>query len=534
MTVNNRATDRRLALARLLGSRRPRLGARQRAALTALLPAAVVACVCPAPLHAEAVRAKTDSGIVVGDTGGQVEWFKGIPYARPPVGPLRWRPPEPPAPWKAPLQATRFGPSCPQGADLRNLAPDSGAARTSEDCLTLNVWAPRHPAKPLPVMVWLHGGGNEVGGTGDVFFDGSAFARDGIVLVSANYRLGALGFFAHPALTREAGKDQPLADYGLMDQIAALRWVRRNVSAFGGNPSDVTLFGESAGGEDVLLLMTAPSARGLFGKAIVESGGGWNHLTSLTEAEKSGVAIAAKIGLEHATSAQLRAVPAGRLVALGGDDESGPAVDGRLLPESPLASFRAGHAADVPLIIGTNGDEGVLLGRSPPDPASLFSLAPQDLETLRGLYDGEAANDARLSRALWRDGFFTAPSRWIAAHEAGGAPAYLYRFDYVLSLLRSRRPGAYHGSEIPYVFESWRLPLLAADDQAMTRALHGCWVAFAKTGVPACPGVPAWPPYDPARDLVMHFGDRIEVVPCPDRAALELLTRRLPSLDGSR
>ncbi|HEY0782893.1 MAG TPA: carboxylesterase family protein, partial [Thermoanaerobaculia bacterium] len=220
------------------------------------------------------MRITIDTGVLAGSAADGIQTFKGIPYAKPPVGPLRWRPPQPPAAWKEARDATAFGAACPLGG----AALEGDGLQTSEDCLTLNVWAPAHADRSspgAPVMVWLHGGANSNGAGAKRYYDGTAFARDGIVLVSLNYRLGPLGFFAHPALTKEAGPSEPLGSYGLMDQVAALGWVKRNARAFGGDPARVTVFGESAGGEDVLALLAVPSATGLFQQAIVESGPGW-------------------------------------------------------------------------------------------------------------------------------------------------------------------------------------------------------------------------------------------------------------------
>src|SRR6185295_9618836 len=279
---------------------------------------------------AEPVRVTIDSGVLVGSAADGIQVFKGIPYAKPPVGPLRWRPPQPPAAWKEARDATAFGFACPQGG----AALEGEGLQASEDCLTLNVWAPAHaePSSPgAPVMVWLHGGGNSDGAAGKRYYDGSAFARDGVVLVSMNYRLGPLGFFAHPALTKEAGPSEPLGSYGLMDQIAALAWVKRNARAFGGDPGRVTVFGESAGGEDVLALLAVPSAAGSFQQAIVESGPGWPQLPTLAQAEQFGLTSATAIGLTGADAAErLRALPVEAAIKL-----AGPTVlveDGRLLP----------------------------------------------------------------------------------------------------------------------------------------------------------------------------------------------------------
>ena len=450
----------------------------------------------PAKVHVE-------SGWLAGVEQGSVLVFRGVPYAAPPVGPLRWQPPRPPAPWTGERSAASPGPDCVQPVDKEGISPGGGPV--SEDCLTLQVFAPK-VARKAPVMVWLHGGGNTQGSGSRTVYDGSSFARDGVVLVAVNYRLGPLGFFAHPALTREARPGAPLGSYGLMDQIAALQWVRRNAEAFGGDPDNVTLFGESAGGQDTLALLAIPAARGLFARAIAESPGrSWSPLPSLPEAEAAGARLAARAGLPAgaagATPAQLRALPAGRLLDAG--EGSGPVIDGRLLTESPAQAFARGHAADLPLIVGSDSYEASLMG-----PAA----APSNLSAaLRAAYASESADGGALAAALFTDGSFAAPVRWFARQAAAGAPAWLYRFSYVRPSQRGKVPGAPHGSEIPYVFDSWdkissRSALLPAEARAVTAQVHSCWVAFARTGVPTCQGAPPWPAYTPERDELMDFG----------------------------
>jgi para-nitrobenzyl esterase len=462
--------------------------------------AAVAPAAAPAP--ADPPRVRVESGLLAGVVEGGVRIFRGIPFAAPPVGPLRWKAPQPPVPWSGERNASAAGANCMQrlGKDGVSL----GEGPVSEDCLTLQVFAPKE-ARKAPVMVWVHGGANIQGSGSKAVYDGSAFARDGVVLVAINYRLGPLGFFAHPALTRAAKADEPLANYGVMDQIAALQWVRRNIEAFGGDPGNVTLFGESAGGLDALILLSTPAARGLFTKAIVESPGrNWDPLPTLATAEAQGQQAASRALLTAgATADQLRAISAQRLIA-DMDYEYGPVIDGRLLTESPAEAFARGHAADLQLILGSNSYEASLF------PASTVKLAdlPADL---RAAYAGEAATDQQLGTALFTDRYFTAPVRWFARRAAPGAPAWLYRFSYVRPSQREKVPGAPHGSEIPYVFDTWNKlsslsSLLPAEARAMTTMIHSCWVAFATRGTPACQGAPAWPAYTPERDELMEFG----------------------------
>jgi para-nitrobenzyl esterase len=457
------------------------------------------------PALAEPVKLKTAQGVLVGDATERANIFKAVPYAAPPVGALRWAPPQPAKPWKGERPAAANGPSCMQVMNADG-SPNGGSANgpMSEDCLQLNVFAPKS-GKKAPVMVWIHGGSYREG-AGWVY-DGQNFARDGVVLVAINYRLGPLGTFAHPALTKAAGPKAPLGNYAVMDQIAALQWVKKNIAAFGGDPANVTVFGESAGGGATLQLLATPQARGLFARAVVQSGGGWGEARTLAEKEAEGVKAAQALGLSaQATPAELRALPAEKLVALPGG--SGPFVDGRLVVQSPARAFAAGRELDVPLIIGANSGEDSLMARGLDAKAAAAALS----EPLKAAYAAEAqAGDERLVRAAMGDRAFVAPARWIAAQAADGAPSWLYHFSYVGSRFRPMGiTTAAHAAEIQYVFEYWgrRTPLsmVAADDKAMATLMHSCWVAFARTGTPACASGPAWPAYDKAKDQLMEFG----------------------------
>jgi para-nitrobenzyl esterase len=463
-----------------------------------LLVAALTLLAATSASAAEPVRARIQSGVLVGTVDNGVEVFKGIPYVAPPVDALRSSLPQPVVTWSGERAANEFGPSCKQRGTPRNVPADSRAAQLSEDCLTLNVWAPQ-AAKKAPVMVWLHGGGNENGSSAVSYYDGTEFARDGIVLVSINYRLGSLGFQPHDGE----------ANFGLWDQVAALKWVRQNIAVFGGDPQNVTLFGESAGGQDTLVLMTAMPARGLFQKAIVESGGGgWDLPPTIAAAEKD-----------------------------QGGDRSRPLVDGHLLKEPPLSAFAAGRAAHVPLIIGTNSEEGSLLGLEASTDDLFSKLSKDDLAKLRALYGTQVLSDDALARLLFRDGYFASEARWIASKEsAAGSPVYLYRFQYVLSALQARRGGAFHGSEIPFVFDRMPPLQITDDDLRVERALHGCWVAFARTGRPECAEAGDWPAFGPDNKW-MVFDAHPSARPLGNVAALDLLQCRLaegfPLMSGS-
>lgn len=467
--------------------------------------AAAAALVATGALAAP-VRATLDTGVVVGAGEGGVNVFRGVPFAAPPVGPLRWAPPQPAARWSGEREALKSGPPCMQ--PVKPGVPNEGGVEElgSEDCLTLQVFAPAG-AKNAPVMVWLYGGGNTRGASSLGAYDGSAFARDGVILVAVNYRIGALGFFAHPALTKAAGPSEPLANYGLMDQIAGLRWVQRNIRAFGGDPGNVTVFGESAGGQDTLSILSIPSAKGLFSKAIVQSGGGWGEPVLLAAAEKIGEVTAGKAGAPAGASVeQLRALPADSIVAA--QAQSGPVVDGRLMIETPTQAFARGHAADVPLIIGSNSYEASLVAAAPPK----MLLARADQKLLAAYADDKLDDRARADW-VFTDGIMGAPARWIAGRAATGAPSWLYYFSFVPDFRRGKVPGAGHATEIPFVFASWgRLGKLgegytpSAETLKETAIIHGCWVAFARTGRPQRCAPGGWPAYDPTKDQLYEFG----------------------------
>jgi para-nitrobenzyl esterase len=476
-------------------------------ALLALAPLTL-----PGVALAETVRARIDGGVIVGDKADGIAVFKDLPFAAPPIGPLRWAPPAPAPAWRGDRSALSYGPGCLQAVN-KNGAPNVGGASgpVSEDCLNLNVFAPVG-ASGAPVMVWIYGGGNVAGENSISAYDGSAFAHDGVILVSINYRLGALGFFAHPALTNAAASGEPIGNYALMDQIAALKWVQKNIKAFGGDAKRVTVFGESAGGIDITALMTIPAARGLFAQAIVESGAGWDKPVTLAAAEADGAALAAKLGAPNATLDQLRALPAEALIAVQG--RADPIVDGRLMPEGISQAIARGHAADVPLIIGSNSFEASLLAAFHIPPEGYVAVQP---EALRAAYAADPTPKAK-AYAMFTDGVMGAPARWIAAKESGGAPSWLYYFSFRRAVYKDYLPGAPHASEIPFVFDSWDHidPKLSrgpetAEDRALTDVMHGCWVAFAKTGAPKCPTPERWPAYTPARDQLMEFGESVGI-----------------------
>lgn len=471
------------------------------------------------PALAAPPQATIDTGQLAGASNGNIRVFKNIPFAAPPVGNLRWRPPQRPASWSGVRDATAYGAACPQ-PDRPDGAGGGRADRQSEDCLTLNVWAPAN-ARNMPVMVWIHGGANRLGSGAFPVYDGSALARQGVIVVTINYRLGLLGFFDHPALAAEDGQGEAFGNYGLMDQIAALEWVKRNIAAFGGDPANVTAFGESAGGSNLIYLITSPAARGLFSKVIIESGGGTQNPQGVEETRAAGLAAAGRIGLgPNATAADLRAVPAERWNEAAGAFNAlgfGPFIDGRIVVEAPWQAFESGRAMDIPMIIGANSNEASVLATFGAGPGAVFAFAGLKMPQLRAAYGAPPLSDNEFYRQVLGDATFVAPARWVAQQTASGAPTFLYYFSYVAEVRQGDLPGAGHGSEIPYIFQSWnRIPVLAPyvrpDDQAMARKISACWVAFAKTGIPSCSGVPAWPAYGGANgDVLMEWGARVRV-----------------------
>ena len=464
---------------------------------------------------AEAPNVAIEPGKLIGTSDGLIDVYKGIPYAAPPVGSLRWAPPAPPVTWPQKRDASQFGPVCPQSKRADGPPVAGASSIQSEDCLSLNVWTP-HGAHKAPVMVWIHGGAFRFGSGSAPFYDGSAFAHDGVVLVTINYRLGQLGYFAHPALTKAAATNAPLGNYGAMDQIAALNWVKRNIAAFGGDPQNVTIFGESAGGASLLYLLSSPAAAGLFARAIIESGGGWAAPLSLSEKESEGAAFATRQGLSgaDATLDQLRALPVEATFDLPLKLGFGPFLDGRLFSKTPQQAFAAGTNIHVPLIIGSNSFEASLM--------RAFSIPPETFtrrlsSNARRAYEGDAQSDATLADAVFTDVVMGAPAHWIAAKASRGAPTFLYHFSYVLSMRRGTMPGAAHGSEITYAFATGsalatRFGFTVTDeDRAMEHLVHSCWVGFAKTGSPQCDGQP-WPAFDPAQDQLLELGPTTGIV----------------------
>jgi len=456
---------------------------------------------------------KIAQGTLHGAATGGIGVFKGIPYAAPPVGALRWRPPQAPAPWTGTRDAAAFGPACMQMGQARS----GGTQNQSEDCLTLNVWTPpsAKPGAKLPVMVWIHGGAFIQGAGSGPVYDGTHFAEHGVILVSINYRLGRIGFFAHPALAAEH-PDEPQGNYGLMDAVAALKWVQANAAAFGGDPANVTVFGESAGAVMVNFLMAAPSAHGLFAKAISESGFGRNAGIPMKgdgprTGEKVAQTYAASVGVAGTgpdAAKALRALTAQQLSApvtgLGDPAIPSPMIDGKLMVEGPAAAFAAGHEAKVPYIAGGNSFEASLFPQAAKAPEVVIARTGRLREQVVAAYGG--GDPTGIANDLTTETTVIEPDRHLARlHTKNGQKAWNYYFSYVPVAQRAEVHGLGHGGEITYVFDNLR-PAATPDDRKIGDAAIAYWTAFAKTGDPGSAGGPAWPRYDPATETVMEFG----------------------------
>jgi para-nitrobenzyl esterase len=473
--------------------------------------------IAPAVARAEQPIVQAPAGAVRGVASNGLEVFKGIPYAAPPVGQLRWKPPAAAPAWQGVRDATAFGPACQQPKPRVGSIYASPLAATSEDCLSLNVWAPAKVRK-APVLVWIHGGSLVSGSSSEGMYDGAALAERDVVVVSINYRLGVLGYLAHPELSAES-PDHVSGNYGLLDQIAALRWVQRNIAAFGGDPANVTIAGESAGGLSVMYLMASPPARGLFAKAIAQSA----YMISTPDlretrfghvpAEAVGVATAAKLGAKGI--ADLRAMDAETLAtsALIAGFATFGAVDGKILPGQLVDVFDRGEQARVPILAGFNSDEiRSLRMLAPQPPADAATYEAQ----IRARY-GDLADDylklypsTDLAESVLlapRDALYGWTSeRLVAKQTAVGAPGYFYLFDHGYPAADAAGLHAFHASEIPYVFGTAKLTPPAwpkvpetAVEAKLSAAMADYWTSFARDGVPRAAGQPEWRPYGAER-----------------------------------
>ncbi len=469
---------------------------------------------------------RLNDGMVQGSIDSGTRRFLGIPFAAPPVGALRWHRPQPVSPWSGVRDTTAFASPCPQGASI------NGAPSTTEDCLYLNVWSPEPaPQKRLPVMVWIHGGGNTAGSAGDLvplgvggrFYDGHVLTqtRD-VIVVSVNYRLGIFGFFANAALKSEESAYPYAGNQGLLDQRQALQWVRDNIAVFGGDPDNVTIFGESAGSWDVCAHVVSPGSRGLFHRAIGESGGCTTHQSTITDAAAASAQVSAAVGCADAANelSCLRQVPVSTLLS----QDSGPGIiiDGGVLPDQPRTLFNTGKFAKVPYILGSNADEGTLffIGSRPVTTNAKYLEALKQAygdmsDEVAAVYPASAFRTPQDALArVFGDSSLVCPTYDVARRAAaGGSNVYLYNFARPIPIeaLAQFNLGATHGAEIAYVFGSVDPPL--AVDAMLAQAMQGYWTRLARNGDPNGEAALAWPKYSAAADQRINFDSSINIVP---------------------
>ena len=495
--------------------------------------AIVAVGICSAQTHAQV---KVEGGLLQGTSESGLSVYRGIPFAAPPVGDLRWRPPQPAAKWQGLKPADKFGPRCYQGG---RGAP---GVETSEDCLYLNVWSPARSARDrMPVLVWIYGGGFNAGATSEPTYSGENLAKKGVVLVSISYRVGQMGFFVHPELSAES-KNHASGNYGLLDMIAGLEWVQRNIAAFGGDPHRVTIFGESAGGIAVSMLCASPLAKGLFQGAISESGGSFGpprpatlpgeNLKRLADAERSGELYAKEAGA--ASIADLRKIAADKLPAGGrGQGMAWPIIDGWVIPDDQYKLYETRRYNDTPILVGYNSDEGQSFSppRTPEDyVAAVKARYGPFADRLIAAYPPGSGTVAKTARDLTRDVMFGWHT-WVWARlqaKTGKSKVFFYCFDqhpdYPAGSPREGY-GSGHGAEIRYVFEHLdpANPQTTKTDLAISEAMATYWTNFAKRGDPNGEGVPAWPAFSDANPTLMYFAQTPHTGPVPSADALGVL-----------
>ena len=500
----------------------------------------VMLAVGPSMAQQQPAPVRVEGGLVQGTLEDGLTVYRGIPFAAPPVGDLRWRAPRPAATWADVRQAGTFGPRCVQG--MGNPATASQGPGTSEDCLYLNVWTPATSARErIPVLVWIYGGGFNAGATSEPNYSGERLAKKDVVLVSIAYRVWQLGFLAHPDLSAET-QNHVSGNYGLLDMIAGLQWVQKNIAAFGGNPDRVTIFGESAGGIAVSMLCASPLAKGLFHGAISQSGGSFGpprpttfpgeNLKRLADAERSGDAY---VKSAAATSIQeMRKLPADKLPAGGrGMGMAWPIIDGWVIPDDQYKLYEAKRYNDTPILVGYNSDEGASF--SPPKTPEDYISATKGrygpfAESLLKAYPTGSTTVPKTARDLTRDAAFGWHT-WIWARlqaKTGKSRAFFYYFDqhpeYPPDSPRAGY-GALHGADVPYVFQHLNpsSPQITKDDVAISEAMATYWTNFAKRGDPNGAGLPTWPAFSDASPVVMHLAQTPHTGPFPSAEALKAL-----------
>jgi para-nitrobenzyl esterase len=489
-------------------------------------------------VEVDAIR--VSGGSIHGTTSDRapgVSVYRGIPYAASTAGENRWRPPQPVASWEGLRDCTKFGPSCPQAPYAKDSVYYRDPEPQSEDCLFLNIWTTGKKGDNFPVMVWIHGGALTRGSGAVDVYDGSALAKKGTVVVTINYRLGPLGFLAHPELTAESPQ-HAAGNYGLLDQIAALQWVRTNIAQFGGDPDCVTIFGESAGSLCVNALVASPLAKGLFHRAIGQSGTAFRPMASLADAEKQGSAFARSVGASNLS--EMRALSAEQILELAGkagEIRGTINVDGWCLPDDVRAIFAAGKQSTVPTIAGSNADEMTTLapiaGRPKTRQALRAQIAlmlgePDSVERLYPFAGDEQATGAYLN--LMGDATFTLGARaWARYTTVAGGKLYLYQFNRVTPFAAAAGIGAFHAAEIAYVFNNLdRLGRPVEDeDTKLAEAMSTYWATFAKTGDPNGAGLASWPAYNRDDEPCIVFGDTVELDHHVRQEKLDLLERLL-------
>jgi para-nitrobenzyl esterase len=491
------------------------------------------------PLHAASLTVKTEQGKARGKTinDGKVKAFLGLPYAAPPVGNLRWKAPQPPANWKGERDATKFGEHCAQNRTWDDMMFPDGDG--SENCLYLNVYSPASAStsSKLPVMFWIHGGGYVAGAASEPRHNGDYLPLKGVVLVTINYRLGIFGFLATSELANEAGGSA--GNYGLLDMVAALRWVRANIRNFGGDPNNVTIFGESAGSFAVSTLMASPLSHGLFQKAIGESGAaflGTPASVSLETEEKKDDEWAAALGVH--SLAELRALPTQKLldsskdISINGDS---PYVDGKLLTEPVEATYAAGRQAHVPLLAGWNRDENIPDDDMTVEKWKAFATEhfPEHIAEFLSLYPGATDEQAARSAADYGSDHFIALGtwKWLEAHrKTDNAPVYRYHFELPALASKYHSAAAFHSDEIEYVFGTLDTRpglTIRPEDRLLSEQMMSYWTNFARTGDPNVSSLPLWPVYGKDNSLI-HLDSTITSGPDLTRPRYEFLWKALP------